>query len=217
MKRTIILVAAFILLVGGGSLLYRQSSNSSPELKSNNVKGASTTMENSAVSDQTTKLANQPVVTVETNLGTFKIKLYTKEAPELTKNFIELARSGYYNGLTFHRIIPGFVAQGGDPKGDGTGGHSYKGEGSGLADEPGALKLKHIRGAVAWAKSSLPNSIGSQFYVALDNLTQLDGGYSVFGQVVEGMDVIDKVAGVRTDSANKPVNPVVMNQVTVSE
>jgi peptidyl-prolyl cis-trans isomerase B (cyclophilin B) len=216
MKRTIVLVAVFVLLVGVGGLIFRQPKSSSPAVSNNNVKGA-ITMSNDTNSEQTAQLAEQPIVTVVTNLGTFKIKLYTKDAPELTKNFIELSRSGYYDGLTFHRIIPGFVIQGGDPKGDGTGGHSYKGEGNGMADEPGALALKHERGAVAWAKSSLPNSIGSQFYIALDDLTQLDGGYSVFGQVVEGMDVIDKIAAVPTGSGDKPTTPVTMTKVSVSD
>lgn len=145
------------------------------------------------------------------------MRFFTEQAPELTKNFIELAKTGYYDGLSFHRIIPGFVAQGGDPLGTGTGGHSYKGEGQGLADEPGALALKHVKGAVAWAKSSLPNSIGSQFYIALDDIAQLDGGYSVFGQVVEGIDVVEKIGKVATDATDKPTTPVVMTKVTITE
>jgi peptidyl-prolyl cis-trans isomerase B (cyclophilin B) len=216
MKRTALFVIVFLLLVGGGSLLFRQPKSARPISNSNNVKGA-VTMEKAGATDQLSQLAERPIVTIETNLGTFKVKLYTSAAPELTKNFIELSQSGYYNGLTFHRVIPGFVIQGGDPKGDGTGGHSYKGEGAGLADEAGALKLKHVRGAVAWAKSSLPNSIGSQFYVALDDLTQLDGGYSVFGQVVEGMEVVDKLAAVPTDASDRPLTPVTMTRVTVAE
>jgi cyclophilin family peptidyl-prolyl cis-trans isomerase len=222
MKKTVIVVVGLILLVGVGIVIFRSDdsqnaeNNTNSAQNSNNLMGA-VTMSNDATSEQLAKLAEQPIVTVETTLGIYKIKLYTTVAPELTKNFIELAKAGYYDGLTFHRIIPGFVVQGGDPLGNGTGGHSYKGEGNGLADEPGALALKHVRGAVAWAKSSLPNSIGSQFYVALGNLTQLDGGYSVFGQVVEGMDVVDKIAAVQTDAADRPVTPVKMNQVTVSE
>ena len=167
--------------------------------------------------EQLSQLAEQPSVRVETSLGSFTIKLYTKVAPELTKNFLELARGGYYNGLTFHRIVPGFVVQGGDPSGDGTGGHSYRGDGTGLADEPGALALKHYRGAVAWAKSSLPNSIGSQFYIALDDLTQLDGSYSVFGQVVDGLDIVDRIAAAKTDASDRPVEPIKMRTGTGTE
>ncbi|MFH1171519.1 MAG: peptidylprolyl isomerase [bacterium] len=162
-------------------------------------------------------LSSSPAITVETTLGAFTIQLYQQQAPELTKNFLELATSGYYNGLTFHRIVPGFVIQGGDPTGSGSGGSSSKGEGIGLADEPGALKLKHYRGAVAWAKSSLPNSIGSQFYIALDDLPQLDGQYSVFGQVVRGMNVVDAIGAVTTDASQRPLQSVRMISVTVSD
>lgn len=164
---------------------------------------------------QLARLAASPTATIETDKGTFTIKFYTDEAPNLTKNFVELANKGYYGNLTFHRIVPGFVIQGGDPKGDGTGGESYTG--SGLADELGALQLHHLRGAVAWAKSSLPNSIGSQFYIALDELEQLDGSYSVFGQVVTGMDVVDAIAAVPTDASDKPVTPVHIIKVTINE
>ncbi|MBI3963369.1 MAG: peptidylprolyl isomerase [Candidatus Kerfeldbacteria bacterium] len=163
-------------------------------------------------------LAESPTATIETNFGTIVMRFYTAQAPELTKNFFELAKSGYYDGLTFHRIVPGFVIQGGDPDGNGTGGHSYKGEGTGLADEPGALQLRHLKGAVAWAKSSLPNSIGSQFYIALDALTQLDGEYSVFGQVMEGMDVVERIGAVPADaSSGRPSESVRIERVTVNE
>jgi cyclophilin family peptidyl-prolyl cis-trans isomerase len=231
MKKTFVIIGILIVVIVVGVFIFRKVASQSPENSNtntntntsanansvkNNIVNTNVTMTNTA-EEQLAKLAEQPIVTVETTLGTYKIKLYTTEAPELTKNFIELAKSGYYDGLTFHRIIPGFVVQGGDPVGNGTGGHSYKGEGNGLADEPGALALKHIRGAVAWAKSSLPNSIGSQFYVALGSLTQLDGGYSVFGQVVEGMDVVDKIAAVQTDAGDRPVTPVKMTKVTVSD
>lgn len=163
-------------------------------------------------------LAPSPTATIETNFGTVVMRFYTAQASELTKNFLELAKAEYYDGLTFHRIVPGFVIQGGDPLGTGSGGHSYKGEGTGLADEPGALQLRHLKGAVAWAKSSLPNSIGSQFYVALDALTQLDGKYSVFGQVIEGMDVVERIGAVPADASNdRPSETVRIERVTVSE
>lgn len=164
---------------------------------------------------QFAKLAASPVATMVTDFGTITIKFYSNDAPNLTKNFLELAKKKYYDNLTFHRIVPGFVIQGGDPSGDGTGGQSYTG--SGLADEPGALALHHLRGAVAWAKSSAPNSIGSQFYIALDDVEQLDGSYSVFGQVISGMDVVDKIAAVATDSSDKPLTAVHIKSVTISE
>ncbi len=164
---------------------------------------------------QAERLAASPTAKIETTYGTITMRFFTAEAPELSKNFIELAKRGYYNGLTFHRIVPGFVIQGGDPNGDGTGGTSYTGEG--MADEAGALALKHVRGAVAWAKSSLPNSIGSQFYIVIDDASYLNNQYSVFGQVVEGMDVVDRISAVSTDGNDKPRVPVRMTSVTVEE
>jgi cyclophilin family peptidyl-prolyl cis-trans isomerase len=219
---TIIVLIIIILLVIGFYWYWNTQRNKDTDAPKANLNTNISTTNTSAVKgatdmDQLEKLSASPIATVETNFGTFTMKFYSTDAPELTKNFIELAKTGYYDGLTFHRIIPGFVAQGGDPNGTGTGGHSYKGEGQGLADEPGALALKHLRGSVAWAKSSLPNSIGSQFYVALDALTQLDGGYSVFGQVVDGMDVVDKIAGVKTDTNGMPEDEVKIVKVTIAE
>jgi peptidyl-prolyl cis-trans isomerase B (cyclophilin B) len=173
--------------------------------------------QSAAEDPQLLKLDPGTTATVETSKGTFTMKFYLKDAPELTKNFIELAKRGYYDGVTFHRIVPGFVIQGGDPLGTGTGGESYSGQG--LADEQGALALKHLRGAVAWAKSSLPNSIGSQFYVVLDEprTASLNGSYSVFGHVISGMDVVDDIAAVGTDANDKPLEPVTITKVTIEE
>lgn len=146
-------------------------------------------------------------------LGKIKIKLYTKEAPKTTENFIKLVNQGFYNGLTFHRVIPGFVIQGGDPKGDGTGGPGYT--------VPAEINpnLKHVRGTVATARLSdqvnpTKASSGSQFYICHAPAPHLDGNYTIFGMVVEGMDVVDKIAQVKTTPGNnKPIIPVVMDKV----
>lgn len=159
--------------------------------------------------------AGETIATIETNMGTIKLKFFEEQAPELTKNFIELAKSEYYDELVFHRVIKGFMIQGGDPLGNGTGGHSYKGEGNGLGDEEGALSLSHYPGAVACAKSSLPNSIGSQFYIVHGDAMFLNGNYSVFGQVYEGLEIIDKIAEVKTDANDKPGEDVIMEKVTI--
>lgn len=158
--------------------------------------------------------AGDTIATLETNKGTIKFKIFEDAAPELSKNFTELANKGYYDGLTFHRVIENFMIQGGDPLGTGTGGASYKGVG--LADEKGALALKHFPGAVSWAKSSLPNSIGSQFFIVHEASHYLDGQYSVFGQVFEGQDVVDAIAQVETQPGDKPVEDVIMERVTIS-
>ncbi|HEC21204.1 MAG TPA: peptidylprolyl isomerase [Candidatus Peregrinibacteria bacterium] len=157
------------------------------------------------------------IAIVETNFGTIKFDFYEEEAPELSKNFALLAQDGFYDGLVFHRIIEGFMIQGGDPLGTGTGGHSYKGPGTKIGDEEGALKLRHDRGAVSWAKSSLPNSIGSQFFIVHQNSNFLDGGYSVFGNVIEGIEVVDKIADVETAPGDRPLEDVIMEKVYLEE
>lgn len=209
--RFLIVSLAFFLTAGACAKAPSANVFSPGTTNQANENSSTTTMQ------QTEKLVASPSATVTTSFGSFTVKFYSADAPELTKNFLELAKAKYYDGLTFHRIIPGFVVQGGDPKGDGTGGRSYKGEGAGLGDEQGALALKHERGAVAWAKSSLPNSIGSQFYIALDSLPSLDGNYSVFGQVTEGMDVVDKIAAVQTDGQERPVAPVTISSIVMTE
>lgn len=157
--------------------------------------------------------AGDTIAVMETNMGTIKFKFFEEAAPNLSKNFIELSKRGYYDGLIFHRVIKEFMIQGGDPMGTGMGGESYTGEG--LADEPGALALKHFKGAVACAKSSLPNSIGSQFFIVHERSPHLDGSYSVFGQVYEGMEVVDKIANVATDAGDMPVEKVIMEKVSI--
>lgn len=130
-----------------------------------------------------------PIATVETSKGVIKFKMYPEEAPITVANFVKLAQKGFYNGLTFHRVEPGFVIQGGDPNGDGTGGPGYT-----IPDEKN-VKLKHNRGAVAMAKSSAPDSAGSQWYICITKPAPfLDGGYTVFGQVISGQKVAESIA-----------------------
>ena len=123
---------------------------------------------------------------IKTNKGTVTLELYPEVAPKTVENFVELANKGFYNGLTFHRVIPGFVAQGGCPLGDGTGGPGYT-----IPAEFSAKK--HIKGTLAMARSSHPDSAGSQFYICLDATPHLDGSYTIFGQVLEGMDNVEKL------------------------
>lgn len=123
---------------------------------------------------------------IEMATGKIVVELYENDAPGTVANFIKLIKSGFYNGLTFHRVEPGFVVQGGDPNGNGTGGPGYT-----IKDEVNARK--HVTGAVAMAKTMAPNSAGSQFYITLAPQPMLDGRYTVFGQVVEGMDIVTKI------------------------
>lgn len=123
---------------------------------------------------------------IEMDAGKITIELYEKDAPGTVENFVKLAKRGFYDGLTFWRVEPGFVVQGGDPKGDGTGGPGYQIKGE-------FNSRKHVKGAVAMARSASPDSAGSQFYITLGPQPFLDGKYSVFGQVLEGMDVVMKI------------------------
>lgn len=155
------------------------------------------------------------LVTLQTNYGNLTITLDYAAAPQTSANFAKLVSAGFYNGLTFHRIIPGFVIQGGDPKGDGSGGPGYT--------VPAEIKLPHKRGSVAMARlgdQANPSraSSGSQFYIALQDLPQLDGQYTVFGQVTVGMDVVDKIAAVKTDpSTDKPLQPVIITKALIAQ
>lgn len=139
---------------------------------------------NDAVKEGSDKMAENPTAVILTDKGEFKFELYEERAPTTVANFIELAESGFYDGLTFHRYEPGFVIQGGDPLGTGMGGSDKK---IPLEIHP---ELKHIEGAVAMARSQDPNSASSQFYVTLAPAHPLDGSYAVFGNVTEGMDVV---------------------------
>ncbi len=118
--------------------------------------------------------------------GVITIEFFPEDAPKTVENFVTLAKKGFYDGLVFHRVIPGFMAQGGDPKGDGTGGPGYT-----IKDE--FNKQKHVRGAIAMARTSAPNSSGSQFYICFEPQPHLDGGYVVFGRVVSGMNIVDNI------------------------
>ena len=156
-----------------------------------------------------------PVVTIEMENGkTIKAELYPDVAPISVNNFISLINSGFYDGLTFHRVISGFMIQGGCPKGNGTGGPGYciKGE---FASNGVPNDLKHTRGVLSMARTSAPDSAGSQFFIMHDDAPHLDGEYAAFGKVIDGMDTVDEIAAVRTDYNDRPRQPQVMKKVTV--
>lgn len=149
-----------------------------------------------------------PIVVMETNHGTMEIELFWKETPKIAENFLRLVISQYYDGLTFHRIVPGFVIQGGDPLGTGTGGPGYT-----LPDEP--TTKKHDRGALAMARGAQGNN-GSQFYIVLskERTAHLDAqNFSIFAQVVKGMDVVEKIAQVERGERDMPTEKVIMTKV----
>lgn len=159
-------------------------------------------------------MAQNPVVTFETNAGIIKAELYSEVAPNTVNNFISLIQKGFYDGVIFHRIIEGFMIQGGDPDGVGTGGPGYhiKGEFSQNGFENNLL---HTAGVLSMARSQMPNSAGSQFFIMHKDAPHLDGAYAAFGKVIEGMDVVDKIATVNTNYMDAPMEQQVMNKVTV--
>jgi len=151
------------------------------------------------------------IVKFETTMGTFKAKLYTDKAPITTKNFIDLVNKGFYNGIIFHRIIDGFMIQGGDPTGTGRGGSGTK-----IKDEFGP-GLKHDKKGILSMANAGPNTGESQFFITLAPQPHLDGKHAVFGEIIEGMNVVEKIGKVKTGQMDKPVEDVKMTKVTMTE
>ena len=233
---------AAALLFAGCSANSTTSPSSSAESSKSTSTAESTTASsvdlNALELPQLTKdvAENEDLVEMVTNKGTIKIKLFPEYAPKAVENFMTHAKDGYYNGLTFHRVIKDFMIQGGDPKGDGTGGESIWGEGF---ETEINNHLYNIRGALSMARSQDPNSNGSQFFIVQNSddmpdgllkddypqaiidayknggYPSLDGQYTVFGQVIEGMDVVDAIANVETDSSDKPKEEVKIDKINI--
>lgn len=157
---------------------------------------------------------SNPIVTIETTKGVMKAELYPEIAPNTVNNFISLVKSGFYDGTIFHRIIPGFMIQGGDPDGTGMGGPDYsiKGEfsGNGFKND-----LRHTEGVLSMARSMSPNSAGSQFFVMVANAPHLDGQYAAFGKLTEGLDIAKEIVGSPRNYNDRPDEDIVMTKVTV--
>ncbi|MCI5802338.1 MAG: peptidylprolyl isomerase [Oscillospiraceae bacterium] len=156
-----------------------------------------------------------PIVTFELeNGGVMKAELYPDVAPNTVRNFVSLVKKGFYDGLIFHRVIPGFMIQGGDPEGTGMGGPGYsiKGEFSanGFAND-----LKHTKGVLSMARSMRPNSAGSQFFIMVEDAPHLDGQYAAFGKVIEGIGEADRIVSAKRDYSDRPLQPQAMKRVTV--
>ncbi len=156
-----------------------------------------------------------PIVTIEMENGDImKAELYPEIAPNTVRNFISLCQKGFYDGVIFHRVIPGFMIQGGDPEGRGTGGPGYSIRGeftaNGFVNE-----LKHTKGILSMARTSYPDSAGSQFFIMVADAPHLDGQYAAFGKIVEGMEATEAILSVVTDFADRPVKDQKMKKVTV--
>ncbi|MDO4540289.1 MAG: peptidylprolyl isomerase [Syntrophomonadaceae bacterium] len=161
-------------------------------------------------------VADNPLVTFEMENGdVIKAELFPEHAPNTVNNFISLVKKGFYDGLIFHRVIPGFMIQGGCPKGIGTGGPGYSIKGEFFRNGFHDNELRHNRGVLSMARAQSPNSAGSQFFIMVDAASHLDGDYAAFGQVTEGMAAVDKIVSVPRDRMDKPREPQRMKKVTV--
>ncbi len=157
-----------------------------------------------------------PIVTFEMENGKImKAELYPDKAPNTVNNFISLVSDGFYDGLIFHRVISGFMIQGGDPAGVGTGGPGYNIKGEFAINGFKGNDLKHERGVLSMARAMAPDSAGSQFFIMHKNSSHLDGQYAAFGKLTDGFEVLDEIASVKTDWNDKPKIPQVMRKVTV--
>ena len=155
-----------------------------------------------------------PIVTFTMQSGkSFKAELYPEIAPNTVNSFLSLVKKGFYNGLIFHRVIAGFMIQGGDPTGTGTGGPGYRIKGE-FSSNGFKNTLKHTRGVLSMARAMDPNSAGSQFFVMHDDAFYLDGQYAAFGKVIEGMDVVDEIATTPTGRQDRPIKEQKMKSVT---
>lgn len=158
---------------------------------------------------------SNPIAIIQMEDGALiKLELYPKAAPNTVNNFISLANTGFYNGLTFHRIVPGFVIQGGDPKGTGMGGPGYSIKGE-FSSNGFNNNLKHTKGIISMARSKSNDSAGSQFFIVVADAKNLDGDYAAFGKVIEGMEFVDKIVSEKRDGNDKPINPIVIKNINV--
>ena len=203
MKKLLILTLMFTLLLAGCTA------------KEEPVTTAATTAtKNADAVDPSTVEKMNATITIE-GMGDIKLELYPSKAPQTVANFAELARKNFYNGLIFHRVIEGFMIQGGDPTGTGTGGPGYaiKGE---FAENGFENDIAHERGVISMARKNKPlDSAGSQFFIMHQDAQHLDGLYAAFGRVTSGMDIVDKIAMSQTNASDKPVNDVVIEKITI--
>lgn len=207
MKKILCFTMVFLLAIFfAGCKKEIKEENSQTGIGENEVMADTGKVKTQVNTDEKLVRDKNPIVVIETDFGNIELELFWKETPITAGNLLKLVNKGFYNGLTFHRIVPDFVIQGGDPEGTGRGGPGY----SILFEQ---AKTKHLRGSLGMARSQDPNSAGSQFYICLKDLPRLDGNYVVFGKVIKGMEAVDKIAQVKTDSGSYPLEKVVMKRV----
>ena len=164
-----------------------------------------------ACADEESEIAKRPVANFQTSMGNFRIELFSDLAPNTVKNFVDLAKKNFYDGVIFHRVIDGFMIQGGDPTGTGMGGPGYK-----IDDEFGEGLKHNAKGILSMANAG-PNTGGSQFFITLVPTPWLDGHHAIFGHVIEGMDVVEAIGHTKTNRQDRPVKDVVIQTITIEE
>lgn len=205
--KKILLLTALVFVVFAGGCASKDGENS--ETTPNTSGNVETSKTEKGENDK------NPIVTItmEDN-STIKVELYPKIAPNTVRNFVSLVESSFYDGLIFHRVIPGFMIQGGDPEGTGVGGPGYAIAGE-FSSNGFENSLKHERGVISMARSGEPNSAGSQFFIMVKDASNLDTDYAAFGKVIEGMEAADKIVSVKTGARNKPEEAPKMKKVTI--
>ena len=222
MKKINLLLTAFVLFafVIAGCGKKEETTTTTPQTTTNTTtpvptkvdtvkKDTATTKEDANGDEKTTDTKGKNIVKMETTMGTIKIKLFTKEAPITTQNFIDLINKKFYDGIIFHRVIDGFMIQGGDPKGTGTGGSDKT-----IQDEFGP-GLKHSKAGMLSMANRGPNTGTSQFFITLAPTPHLDGKHAIFGEVIGGMDVVNKIGKTKTGQGDRPVEEIKMTKVTM--
>lgn len=205
------LITLLLLVTACGG---KEKANNSNDAAATATRAPASTQEASPMNGVDTS-GDNPIVTIEMDSGKIiTVELYPKVAPNTVNNFISLVKKGFYDGTIFHRIIPGFMIQGGDPDGTGMGGPGYGIEGE-FSQNGFDNKLKHTPGVLSMARSGNPNSAGSQFFLMVADSPHLDGAYAAFGKVTEGMDVVNEIVALPKNRDDRPNTPPVMKKVTV--
>ncbi|RCW47968.1 peptidylprolyl isomerase [Paenibacillus prosopidis] len=213
----LLLMAALLIVASGCGANKSAAGNDSLGGGNTNANAATPAPTEEPVTDEPKLLGpdKHPVVTIElSNDKIIKLELYPEVAPNTVNNFISLINKGFYDGVIFHRVIPGFMIQGGDPDGVGTGGPGYSIPGE-FSDNGFENKLKHTRGVLSMARTNMPDTAGSQFFIMVADAPSLDNLYASFGKVTEGMEAVDEIVNQPRDASDKPNDPISMKKVTV--
>ena len=209
MKKIMCIVMAMLLLCSCSSGVHTTNTTGQTPVPTSTPTPTDNTVK------ENVKMENTNIKITMDNGGEIYLELYPEYAPETVANFVSLVKDGFYDGLTFHRIIKGFMIQGGDPEGTGFGGSDKTIKGEFASNGFTQNTLSHERGVISMARSQMPNSASSQFFIVHEDATFLDGDYAAFGVVTDGMDTVDEIANVATGPNDRPITPVVIEKIEI--